>query len=68
LEKNNTMRMHITIDVEFDAEAYTDGYDSGHMQPTTECMAKEMESHIMHAIRTRFELTSSAFNAEVVDG
>jgi hypothetical protein len=60
--------MHITIDVEFDAEAYTDGYNSAHMQPTAECMKKEMKSHVMHSIRNRFEPTSYTFNAEVVDG
>ena len=61
------MRMNITIDVEFDAEAYTDGYDSAHMRPTAECMAKEMEHHIMYAIKNRFEPSSSTFDAVVVD-
>lgn len=62
------MRMHITIDIEFDAEAYTDGYDSAHMQPTAECMSKEMEHHILYVIKNRFEPTSYTFNAEVIGG
>ena len=61
------MKMRITIDVEFDAQAYANLYDPGYMDATPEKMAFEMEAQLMHALRVRFEPSDYTFNAHVID-
>ena len=59
------MRMRITIDLEFDSQAYAD--DNTFRVNTPEYMTSEMQQHIMHVVKNRFEPSSYTFNAHVID-
>jgi hypothetical protein len=59
------MRMQITIDLEFDSQAYAD--ENTFRVNTPEYMTSEMQNQIMYAVGNTFQPSSYTFNARVID-
>jgi hypothetical protein len=57
--------MQITIDLEFDSQAYAD--ENTYRVNTPEYMIGEMKHHIMYTVKGRFEPSSYTFNAHVIE-
>jgi len=58
------MRMQITIDLEFDSQAYAD--ENTYRVNTPDYMISEMKHHIMYTVNGRFEPSTYKFTAKVI--